>query len=98
MSVPEDPRLGPIHWPMPEQREARRRALVMAVICTGLAVWYLSWLLGGAHVGNPFLFALLIGAESFNLIQAVGFWWTCTRERPYRRGTSPLAVARGGTS
>src|SRR4029450_1737775 len=79
--IEPDPRLGPIHRPMPDQRQARRRAMVMALICTGLAVWYLSWLLGGAHVGNPVLFGLLIAAESFNLVQAVGFWWTCSPQR-----------------
>jgi cellulose synthase (UDP-forming) len=79
-----DPRLGPIHWPMPGEREARRRAAVMAAICAPLAVWYLSWLLGGARVGNPALFGLLIAAESFNLIQAAGFWWTCSRQRMRR--------------
>jgi cellulose synthase (UDP-forming) len=84
-----DPRLGPIHWPMPDQRQARRRALVMALICSVLAVWYLSWLLGGAHVGDPLLFGLLIAAESFNLIQAVGFWWTCSHQR-MRPGRAPV--------
>src|SRR5436190_2216903 len=81
MSTPQDPRLGAIHWPMPDQRGARRRALVMALVCGVLAVWYLSWLLGGAHVGNPALFGLLIAAESFNLVQAAGFWWTCSHQR-----------------
>jgi cellulose synthase (UDP-forming) len=73
---------------MLDQRGARRRALVMAAICSALAVWYLSWLLGGAHVGNPALFALLIAAESFNLVQAAGFWWTCSHQR-MRRGRAP---------
>jgi len=92
--IEADPRLGPIHWPMPDQRQARRRAMVMALICAGLAVWYLSWLLGGAHVGTPALFGLLIVAETFNLIQAVGFWWTCShqRMRPGRAPTGPEAV------
>jgi cellulose synthase (UDP-forming) len=88
VSTPADPRLGPIHWPMPDQRQARRRALLMALICSVLAVWYLSWLLGGAHVGAPLLFGLLIAAESFNLIQAVGFWWTCSHQR-MRDGRAP---------
>jgi cellulose synthase (UDP-forming) len=94
VSAQADPRLGPIHWPMPDQRQARRRAMVMALICSGLAVWYLSWLLGGAHVGTPALFGLLIAAESFNLIQAVGFWWTCShqRMRPGRAPTGAEAV------
>jgi cellulose synthase (UDP-forming) len=86
-----DPRLGPIHWPMPDQREARRRAFLMAPVCAVLAVWYLSWLLGGAHVGNPVLFGLLIAAEGFNLIQAVGFWWTCSHQR-MRPGRAPVGA------
>jgi cellulose synthase (UDP-forming) len=86
-----DPRLGPIHWPIPAERQARRRALVMALVCSVLAVWYLSWLLGGAHVGNPTLFALLIAAESFNLTQAVGFWWTCSKQR-MRPGRAPTGA------
>jgi cellulose synthase (UDP-forming) len=89
VSASADSRLGPIYWPMPDQRQARRRALVMALICSVLAAWYLSWLLGGAHVGNPVLFGLLIGAECFNLIQAVGFWWTCSHQR-LRSGRAPV--------
>jgi cellulose synthase (UDP-forming) len=88
VSTAADPRLGPIDWPMPDQRQARRRAMLMALICTGLAVWYLSWLLGGAHVGNPVLFGMLIAAETFNLVQAVGFWWTCSHQR-MREGRAP---------
>jgi cellulose synthase (UDP-forming) len=76
---------------MPDQRQARRRAMVMAVICAGLAVWYLSWLLGGAHVGTPALFGLLIAAETFNLVQAVGFWWTCSHQR-MRAGRAPTGA------
>ena len=86
-----DPRLGPIHWPMPDQREAPRRAFLMALVCAVLAVWYLSWLLGGAHIGNPVLFGLLIAAEGFNLIQAIGFWWTCTHQR-MRPGRAPVGA------
>jgi cellulose synthase (UDP-forming) len=94
VSAPGDPRLGPIHWPLPDQRQARRRAMVMAAVCAVLAIWYLSWLLGGAQVGNPALFALLIAAEGFNLTQAVGFWWTCShqRMRPGRAPTGEEAV------
>jgi cellulose synthase (UDP-forming) len=91
VSARADPRLGQIDWPMPDQRQARRRALLMALICAVLAVWYLSWLLGGAHVGNPVLFGLLIAAESFNLIQAVGFWWTCSHQR-MRPGRAPTGA------
>jgi cellulose synthase (UDP-forming) len=85
---PADSRLGPIEWPMPGQASARVRALLMAVICSALAAWYLSWLLDGARVGNVVLFGLLVSAEAFNLVQALGFWWTCSNQR-MRRGKPP---------
>jgi cellulose synthase (UDP-forming) len=73
---------------MPSVRAARRRSLVMAVICLPLAIWYLSWLLQGRRVGEPVLFGLLVLAEAFNLFQAIGFWWTCSRQR--LRGGRPF--------
>ncbi len=83
-----DPRLGQVHWPLPSMRSARRRSLLMALICLPLAAWYLSWLLEGKRIGNPALFGLLVAAEAFNLFQAIGFWWTCSRQR--LRGGRPL--------
>ena len=46
-----------------------------------LAGWYFVWLLRPARVGNPVLYGLLVAAEVFNLVQAVGFWWTCWHGR-----------------
>ena len=83
-----DPRLGQVHWPLPSMRSARRRSLLMALICLPLAAWYLSWLLEGKRIGNPALFGLLVAAEAFNLFQAIGFWWTCSHQR--LRGGRPL--------
>ncbi|HEV3129905.1 MAG TPA: glycosyl hydrolase family 8 [Solirubrobacteraceae bacterium] len=76
-----DPRLGQVHWPIPAIASARRRAMLMALLCLPLAGWYLSWLLQGKRIGEPVLFGLLIAAEAFNLLQAIGFWWTCSRQR-----------------
>jgi cellulose synthase (UDP-forming) len=86
--APIDPRLGQVDWPLPSMRTARRRSLVMALVCLPLALWYLSWLLQGQRIGNPLLFGLLIAAEAFNLVQAIGFWWTCSRQR-LRGGRPP---------
>ena len=83
-----DPRLGQVHWPIPAIASARRRAVLMALVCLPLAAFYLSWLLQGNRVGEPVLFGLLIAAEAFNLLQAVGFWWTCSRQR-LRPGKPP---------
>jgi cellulose synthase (UDP-forming) len=87
-SAAPDPRLERVHWPMPPVDAARRRSLVMSLICLPLAVWYLSWLLQGRRVGEPVLFGLLVAAEAFNLFQALGFWWTCSRQR-LRGGLMP---------
>ena len=76
-----DPRLGRVDWPLPSMRAARRRSLVMALVCIPLALWYLSWLIQGRRIGDPLLFGLLVAAEAFNLVQAIGFWWTCSRQR-----------------
>ena len=53
----------------------------MAVVCVALGAWYLGWLLRPERVGVAALFAVLVAAETFNLLQAVGFWWTCAHER-----------------
>lgn len=39
---------------------------------------YLLWIVRGAQVGNPFLFALFFGAQMFSILSAAGFWWTVT--------------------
>jgi cellulose synthase (UDP-forming) len=46
-----------------------------------LAMWYFTWLLTPERVGNRLLYAILVIAELFNLVQAAGFWWTCAGER-----------------
>ncbi|HUE25416.1 MAG TPA: glycosyl hydrolase family 8, partial [Solirubrobacteraceae bacterium] len=91
-AVLPDPRLGRVRWPIPSVESGRRRAIVMAMLCIPLAIWYLSWLLQGQRIGNPVLFGLLIAAEAFNLVQAIGFWWTCAHQR-LRGGLAPTAVA-----
>lgn len=50
-----------------------------------LTVWYFAWLLQPARVGDPYLYGLLLVAELFNLVQGVGFWWTCAFDRPRPR-------------
>ncbi len=61
-----------------------RRRLLQAATLTNviLAVWYFSWLLAPAQAGTAWLYALLVAAELFNLIQAAGFWWTVRADRP----------------
>lgn len=73
-----DPRTVPPAW---QPHRAGRRDVVMFRLLVGLAVvasvWYFAWLLQPHRVGNPVLYGLLVLAEGFNLLQALGFWWTC---------------------
>jgi cellulose synthase (UDP-forming) len=77
-----DPRLADPAWgegPLGAYR--RTRVLVLVVVNVAAAVWYFSWLLDPARVGDRILYALLLCAELFNLAQATGFWWSVSRQR-----------------
>jgi cellulose synthase (UDP-forming) len=91
-----DPRLDKPRWSARPKPDDRRRMRLMLAAAIPLALFYFGWLLNPAHMGNPLLYALLVGAELFNLAQAVGFWWTCSTQRgrrPLRRQTGePPAV------
>lgn len=81
-SRPWDIRLRRLTWqPVPTTVSVRTRVRIMALLGLPLAVWYFGWLLNPDRIGTPYLYALLIAAELFNLIQALGFWWTCANER-----------------
>ncbi|WP_322779273.1 glycosyltransferase family 2 protein [Frankia sp. Cas4] len=81
-----DPRLAPPTWqPMGSGRPLRRRMLYLLPLNVLAFCWYFGWLLAPGRVGNAFLYTLLLLAEAFNAVQALGFWWTCSRERVRRR-------------
>lgn len=71
-----------------------RRLAVRTLLLLGLplAAWYFGWLLQPERMGHPVLFALLVAAEVFNLVQALGFWWTAACDRP-PRPVAPLGRA-----
>jgi cellulose synthase (UDP-forming) len=88
MTTINDTRLRRPAWSAAAPNHRRRiwiRLLLMAAL--PLAVFYFAWLLHPQRIGQPVLYVLLLAAELFNAAQALGFWWTCARERPYRRGT-----------
>jgi cellulose synthase (UDP-forming) len=90
-----DIRLRRPRWdPLPRGMPVKTRVRLAAVIGVPLVVWYLSWLLNPARIGQPVLYGLLVFAELLNVIQAVGFWWTCAFERVRRpkAPTRPVAV------
>ena len=64
-------------------RSPARRALMRLLLCgmVPLAVVYFIWLLSPERIGHPLLYVLLVVAELFNAVQALGFWWTCSGER-----------------
>ncbi|WP_249010338.1 glycosyltransferase family 2 protein [Conexibacter sp. DBS9H8] len=83
MSVdPIDIRLRAPTWnPLPAGMPVRTRVRIAAVIGAPLIAFYLYWLLDPVRIGNPVLYVLLVIAELLNVIQALGFWWTCAHER-----------------
>jgi cellulose synthase (UDP-forming) len=88
MTTITDTRLRRPAWSAAAPDYRRRiwiRLLLMAAL--PLAVFYFAWLLHPQRIGQPVLYVLLLAAELFNAAQALGFWWTCARERPHRRGT-----------
>jgi cellulose synthase (UDP-forming) len=81
-SRPWDVRLRRLTWqPVPTTVSVRTRVRITSLLGLPLAVWYFGWLLNPDRVGTPYLYAVLIAAELFNLTQALGFWWTCANER-----------------
>jgi cellulose synthase (UDP-forming) len=80
-------RLGETDWRLAEPdwqpgagmdwRSAGGRVLLVTNVV--LAVWYMSWLLAPGRSAHVVLYALLVGAEGFNLVQGMGFWWTVSR-------------------
>jgi cellulose synthase (UDP-forming) len=80
--VVHDPRLAEPDWQPGgglDWRSAAGRLLLVANVV--FAVRYMSWLLEPGRSANVALYALLVGAEVFNLVQGVGFWWTVSRIR-----------------
>jgi len=85
-----DPRLLEPQWSAASPgRRHRMRLRLFVAVCLPLALFYFAWLLDPARIGNPVLYVILIAAELFNLLQAIGFWWTCTGER----SRPPLGLA-----
>jgi cellulose synthase/poly-beta-1,6-N-acetylglucosamine synthase-like glycosyltransferase len=77
-----DVRLRRPAWsPLPSGMPVRMRVRLLALLGLPLIAWYFSWLFDPERIGQPVLYGLLIAAEMLNVIQAVGFWWTCAHER-----------------
>lgn len=57
---------------------ARRRAVVRPLIIANLVglVWWLMWLYNFGNAQNPVLYTALVVAESFSIVQVLGYWYT----------------------
>jgi cellulose synthase (UDP-forming) len=88
----DDARLRPPTWSAaPATDRARARSIAVALIGLIAVTAYLMWLVRPSRVGNPVLFGVLLMAEIFNVMQALGFWWTCAFAP--RRGAADPAGA-----
>lgn len=77
-----DPRLADPAWGAGPLGAAHRiRVLALVVVNVAAALWYFTWLLNPARIGDRVLYGLLLCAELFNLAQATGFWWSVSRQR-----------------
>jgi cellulose synthase (UDP-forming) len=91
----DDVRLLPPNWSAaPTSGGARVRSIAIALVGLIAVTAYLMWLVRPSRVGNPVLFGVLLMAEIFNVLQALGFWWTCAFA-PRRGAADPGRVAVG---
>lgn len=89
-----DIRLRRPTWdPIPRGLPVRTRVRLGATVGVPLVIFYLYWLIDPSRIGNPILYAMLLCAELLNVIQAIGFWWTCAHERIREPKTPKQPVA-----
>ncbi len=98
-SRPWDVRLRKVTWePVPKNWSVRRRVRILIALGLPCAVWYFGWLLNPDRVGTPVLYGILIAAELFNFMQALGFWWTVSNERVREKRRAEQAGRRSTCS
>lgn len=87
----EDSRLASSGGLSPLSGPRRRTLQALVALNAVLALWYFIWLLSPAQVGTVWIYVVLVGAQLFNLLQAVGFWWTVRSDQAGRSSASELA-------
>lgn len=79
----QDRRLDHVEWRAYDGGGWLGLAVRVLVLCdVVLAAWYLAWLLNPNQAAHGVLYGFLVGAEVYNLVQGVGFWWTVAAVRP----------------
>lgn len=92
-----DPRLAPPDWQPGggiDWRGPLGRLLLLANLV--LAARYAWWLAAPGRAAHLPLYVLLVGAEAYNLLQGLGFWWTLSRIRRPAAPDAPDPAARPG--
>ena len=96
MQTVNDPRLERPDWDPDAGLVWRGRVVRLLILLNiALALRYVWWLVQPGRPAHLGLYGMLVGAEGFNLLQAVGFWWTVSRIRRHRRVAAvppPVAV------
>jgi len=70
-----------IYIPRERRRGYLRTCRILAGLSAVSALIYLKWLYFDSRPDNVVLFGLLIAAETFNIIQAAGFWYTISMQK-----------------
>ena len=87
----DDPRLLPPTWDAaPGPGTGRVRAVGVTLLGLVAVGAYLLWLTRPERVGNPVMYGVLLVAEVFNVLQAIGFWWTCVLGPQRRRARAAV--------
>jgi cellulose synthase (UDP-forming) len=97
---PLDPRLTAPRWDAAAGAGTSRvRAIGVTLLGLVAVGGYLLWLTRPERVGNPVLYGVLLVAELFNVLQAIGFWWTCVLgpQRRRARAAAPDRPLRSAT-
>jgi len=77
-----------------EWRKRNSTLRILVVVNSFMLVWWLMWLYDFGHAASTFLYSSLVVAETFSVLQVLGYWYTIWHERePERkRGRVPGRV------
>jgi cellulose synthase (UDP-forming) len=81
------------HLAIRERVWARRRVIVRSLIIANLAglIWWLLWLFNFGNAQNPVLYTALVIAESFSIVQVLGYWYTVWHDQKPERKRAHVA-------